>query len=122
VESVAWSPDGRLVATGGIDGTVRVWDLDGVIRSVAVLLGHEDPVTAVAWSPDGRWLASGGEDRTVRIWDVRAAAQATALGIGSMVCSLAWHGERLAVGMATTWTVLIGEESVATEGPNSDRV
>ncbi|HZD00302.1 MAG TPA: NB-ARC domain-containing protein [Actinomycetes bacterium] len=116
VESVAWSPDGRLVASGGIDSTVRIWDLEDLTRPVRILAVHDDPVIAVAWSPDGRWLASGGEDRTVRLWEAGSGVPVVALGIGSMVCSLAWHGERIAAGMATTWTVLSLEESAATVG------
>jgi WD40 repeat protein len=116
VESVAWSPDGRLVATGGFDGTVRVWDLEDVTRPMRILAVHDDPVIAVAWSPDGQRLASGGEDRTVRLWEVASGVPLVALGVGSMVCSLAWRGERIAVGMATTWTVLYLEASAATVG------
>jgi WD40 repeat protein len=111
VESVAWSPDGRLVATGGYDGTVRVWDLDDRTRPMTVLAVHDDPVNAVAWSPDGQRLASGGEDGTVRLWEVASGVPVVALGIGTMVCSLAWRGERIAVGMASTWTVLSLEAS-----------
>ena len=118
VESVAWSPDGRLVASGGDDGTVRIWDLEDRGRPVTVLAVHDDPVNAVAWSPDGRRLASGGDDCTVRLWEVSSGVPVpvVALGTGSMVCSLAWRGERIAVGMAASWTVLLLEASAATVG------
>jgi WD40 repeat protein len=118
VESVAWSPDGRLLSTAGIDGTVRLWDAADLAKEARVLTGHGDPVTAVAWSPDSQRLISGGEDRTVRLWDASSAAPVSALGLGSMVCSLAWQGDRIAVGMVTTWTVLFVEErAVAAYGP-----
>jgi WD40 repeat protein len=117
VESVAWSPDGRLVASGGYDGTVRVWDPQDADRPATVLAVHDEPVEAVAWSPDGRRLASGGDDGTVRLWEVATASPLVALGLGSMVCSLAWHGDRIAVGMATTWTVLSLDASTASAGP-----
>jgi WD40 repeat protein len=55
VTSVAWSPDGKRLATASWDKTAKVWDAaDG--REVLTLRGHNDAVTSVAWSPDGkRW-------------------------------------------------------------------
>jgi WD40 repeat protein len=68
VSAVALSPSGTLVATGGVDGTVRIGPVSG--EEPFVFYGHEGIVWTMAFSPDGRWVASGGNDGTVRLWPV----------------------------------------------------
>jgi WD40 repeat protein len=65
---VAFSPAGKLLACGGRDHGIRLWDARGG-KLEAVLEGHSGDVNSLAFSPDGRWLLSGGSDRTVRLWD-----------------------------------------------------
>ncbi|WP_244290799.1 WD40 repeat domain-containing protein [Streptomyces virginiae] len=69
VASVAFSPDGRTLATAGADKTTRLWDL-AAGRTRAVLRGHTDEVWSVAFGPDGRTLATGSDDKTARLWNV----------------------------------------------------
>jgi WD40 repeat protein len=68
VWGIAWSPDGTRLLSGGIDGTVRIWDAATGLQQ-AVLRGHVDRVRAVAWSPDGTRIASAAEDGTVLVRD-----------------------------------------------------
>jgi WD40 repeat protein len=67
VNSVAISPDGQTIASGGEDGTIRLWDLQGQ----SVTLQHGDAVNSVAISPDGQTIVSGSNDKTVRLWDIQ---------------------------------------------------
>jgi WD40 repeat protein len=69
--SMAFSPDGKRLVTGGKEYTVKIWDVETGEMLLPPLLGHTGDVSTVAFSPDGRWVASGGEDSTVKVWDSR---------------------------------------------------
>ena len=66
---VAFSPDGRTLATGSSDNTARLWEVASG-KQIAMLRGHENLVKSVAFSPDGRTLATGSSDNTARLWEV----------------------------------------------------
>jgi WD40 repeat protein len=68
VMDVSFSPDGKTLASVGIDKTVKLWTVDG--KLIAVLYGHTDAIYSTAFSPDGKTLATASADRTVRLWNV----------------------------------------------------
>ena len=68
VSSVAFSPDGKYIASGSEDGTTRLWDIS-TGRKIRTLAGHTSSVSSVAFSPDGKYIASGSYDKTIRLWE-----------------------------------------------------
>jgi WD40 repeat protein/tRNA A-37 threonylcarbamoyl transferase component Bud32 len=90
VYALAWSPDGKYIASGGKDKRVQVWD--AVSRQQFFIgTGHDELIWVVAWSPDGKYIASGSWDHTVRVWNI--SAKNTALiyrGHTARLLALAW--------------------------------
>ncbi|HZF47607.1 MAG TPA: pentapeptide repeat-containing protein [Polyangiaceae bacterium] len=116
VFSISWSPDRTRIASGGWDGTVRLWDRASG-KELARLAGHKGGVRAVAWEGPGRRLASGGEDGTVRLWDGASGQELARLeGHEGRVYAVAWEGmgRRLASGgedgTVRLWDGASGEE------------
>ena len=112
----ALSPDGRLLATGGLDGTVRLWDVE-TGRLVRALIGHNSYVSGLDWSPDGNTLASAGTyDITVRLWDTRTGQPLRVLkGHPAEVTLVKWSPDGRTVlatggisGAVSSWNALNG--------------
>ncbi len=70
VYSVAFSPDGKTIASGSHDQTVRVWDASSG-QCLNTLQGHTEGVMSVVFSPDGKAVASGSYDGAIKLWDMK---------------------------------------------------
>ncbi len=118
VFTLDWSRDGRRLASGGWDKTVRIWRAEGgaLLRSC---YGHQQNINSVAWSPDSDLIASGSNDSTVRIWDVQGRELAVLQGHTGRVFGLSWRpdGSLLAsAGSDTTirlWDAKQGKQEAA---------
>ena len=69
VIDIAFSPDGKYLASASYDNLVNVWDVE-MKQTVATLRGHQSLVKGVAWDPIGKFLATQGDDKSVIIWRV----------------------------------------------------
>jgi WD40 repeat protein len=122
VAAVAWSPDGRYLATTGEDRTARMWEAASG-RPLNTLRGHSNWVTAVTVSHDGTKLATGGNDAAVRVWDSAGKLTRT-LPVGDdWVTALAFNrdgslGATTSSGDLWIWGPDAGEERWASGSPN----
>src|SRR6185312_8263620 len=82
VTALAFSADGRWIASGGQDKPIRIWEIaTGGERRI--LTGHTNGITALAFSPDGQQLASSSEDGTVRMWDPASGTSSATSSLGA---------------------------------------
>jgi WD40 repeat protein len=69
VNSVAFSPDGQIIASGSDDKTIKLWNKNGGL--LTTILAHDDEITSVVFSEDGQMIASSSDDRTVKTWNLK---------------------------------------------------
>ena len=142
VNGVAWSPDGKRLATASgnsLEGRAlsqsdgkfssplsepmaKVWDASNY-HEIHTLHGHRDQVTSVAWSPDSNRLATGSADRTARVWEATSGKELIILkGHTKRVTSVAWSpdGKKLATGSedktTKVWDAVTGQELLTLGG------
>ncbi len=130
INCAALAPDDRLLASGGTDKTIRLWDLT-TGKELAVLTGHDDVVRCLAFSPDGKLLASASTDKTVRLWDMAARKEKAVVvrfGVGAAGVAFSPDGKLLAMcashdsnanmpgGGIKLWDVASNREREAFEG------
>ncbi|KAF2186301.1 hypothetical protein K469DRAFT_664193 [Zopfia rhizophila CBS 207.26] len=104
VNAVAFSPDGKALASASSDRTVKLWD-EGTGAVLQTLEGHSGTVWAVAFSPDGKVLASASSDRTVKLWDA---------GTGAVLQTLEGHS-------GTVWAVAFSQDGKVLASASNDR-
>jgi WD40 repeat protein len=122
VSSVVYSPDGRTLASGSLDTTIKLWDV-ATGKELATLKGHTAEVNSVAYSPDGNTLASGSRDKTIKLWDMATGkAKNTLKGHEDDVTSVKYSpdGKTLASGSfdgtIKLWDVTTGKELITLKG------
>lgn len=122
VQSVAFSPNDVYIASGSLDGSVRLWDAR-TGEELHLLKGHSDCVHSVCFSPDGHRIMTGSGDKTLRIWDVQTGTELLCItGHSARVTGTAFSpdGRRAASGSwdntVRVWDVKTGAEEFALRG------
>lgn len=118
VYSAVFSPDGRRIASGSRDYTIRVWDAGTGETVVGPLRGHNDVIRSVSFSPDGKRIVSGSDDDTIRLWDAETGEMTVRplQGNGGTVWSVSFSpdGSRIVSGDDTirVWDIETGKTVV----------
>jgi WD40 repeat protein len=102
LSALTFSRDGKMLASGSADNTIRVWD--SVFNPIKTLEGHTGKITALLIDPTRRFLISGAEDRQIILWDIKSGKQIKKLDNGSIIHSFALgtDGKSLYVACAET--------------------
>jgi WD40 repeat protein len=113
VSSVAFSPDGKMLASADRDGTVKLWDMS--TRQELATLQHKNSVYSVAFSSDGKMLASADRDKTVKLWDISTRQELATLHHKDFVYSIAFSPDGKTLASATSNAVTLWDISTRQE-------
>ncbi|CUA68585.1 putative WD repeat-containing protein alr3466 [Nostoc sp, PCC 7120] [Rhizoctonia solani] len=106
VYSVAFSPDGKSVASGSEDQTIRTWNAHGPSQIGDPLKGHSGSILSVSYSPLGNTIASASHDETIRLWDVDSRRQLGQPIQGNLpFCSVAFSPSAQLIASSYAWTI-----------------
>lgn len=126
IQGLAWSPNGKYLAVGSSDKTVKVWDMNSR-QKISTLIGHTDGVESVTWSPDSERLAAGSSDMSIIVWDLASGKQIAAFKHPDVVNDVAWSpdGQLLASGCVDhnvyIWDVASGGDSQPSSTPSPSK-
>lgn len=128
VSAVAWSPDGKRIASASGDHTVQVWDAAGG-GHVLTFRGHSSDVACLSWSPDGKYIVSGSIDGKIFVWDATSGNLIyTYEGHSDAVYDVAWSpdGKRIASasndGSVQMWDAFTGKHVISYLSTQSSRL
>ncbi len=99
IPGVAFSPDGKILATAGVDGIVRLWTAEG--QPLQTLEGHEGEIYDITFSPDGQIIATASNDQTVRLWNLEGKALHILEGYGNEVYGVSFSPDGATVATAS---------------------
>jgi WD40 repeat protein len=124
VTCAVFSPDGKSIAMGLREGTIRVWDADISTMEQPINNDRKAEIFCVSFSPDGLWIASGSMDQTVRIWDVIAGTERRVMKAGDAVISIAFSPDNRSIacgqanGTVQLWDAASGLKQSSLMGPH----